>query len=344
MRVYRFDKFGSLDGLTLHDEQQPEPQRGEILLKVHAVSLNYRDIAIVTGKYVSAAQVGLVPTSDAAAEIVSVGQGVQDLKPGERVISTFHPRWFGGRMPETVDKDVYGSGSDGWLCQYKVVSQEAVVRLPDSLSYEEGSTIPCAAATAWNALMGPAPIRSGQTVLTMGTGGVSIFALQLAKQLGARVISTTSSAQKSDWLKAKGATATINYKEIPDWAEEVRKDTGQRGVDRVVEVGGPSTINQSLKSVAIGGEIVLIGFLSEQNPGIDYFALKGTKASLRSIAVGDRDNLESVVRAIDQTGLKPVIDSVHQFSEAKKAFELLEQRKHIGKIVIKVSESQMEPV
>ncbi|HEY9683048.1 MAG TPA: NAD(P)-dependent alcohol dehydrogenase [Oculatellaceae cyanobacterium] len=178
----------------------------------------------------------------------------------------------------------------------------------------------------------------------MGTGGVSIFALQLAKQLGARVISTTSSAQKSDWLKAKGATATINYKEIPDWAEEVRKDTGQRGVDRVVEVGGPSTINQSLKSVAIGGEIVLIGFLSEQNPGIDYFALKGTKASLRSIAVGDRDNLESVVRAIDQTGLKPVIDSVHQFSEAKKAFELLEQRKHIGKIVIKVSESQMEPV
>ncbi|HEY9683047.1 MAG TPA: alcohol dehydrogenase catalytic domain-containing protein [Oculatellaceae cyanobacterium] len=150
MRVYRFDKFGSLDGLTLHDEQQPEPQRGEILLKVHAVSLNYRDIAIVTGKYVSAAQVGLVPTSDAAAEIVSVGQGVQDLKPGERVISTFHPRWFGGRMPETVDKDVYGSGSDGWLCQYKVVSQEAVVRLPDSLSYElhdsvcGGNSLECA--------------------------------------------------------------------------------------------------------------------------------------------------------------------------------------------------------
>jgi NADPH:quinone reductase-like Zn-dependent oxidoreductase len=168
------------------------------------------------------------------------------------VISAFHPRWFDGRPPVTAITDTYGSGRDGWLAEFKAVSQEAVVRLSDSLSYEEGATLPCAAVTAWSALSGPTPVRAGQTILTQGTGGVSIFAVQLGKKLGARVISTTSSAAKAEKLRSLGADEVINYSEIPQWGDRVRELTGGRGVDCVAEVGGPATVNQSLRAVAWG--------------------------------------------------------------------------------------------
>jgi NADPH:quinone reductase-like Zn-dependent oxidoreductase len=337
MHVYRFDNSRGLDGLELFDEPVPSPQRGELLLKIRTVSLNYRDVAIPLGRYVRDSKSGLVPCSDAAAEVVEVGEGVADYRPGDRVISLFHPRWFGGPLPATANSESYGNGQDGWLAEYKVVSRESVVPVPAALSDAQAATLPCAGVTAWNALGGPAPIRAGQTVLTLGSGGVSVFALQLAKVLGARVIATTSSKEKAQTLKSLGADEVVNYRDNPEWGEQVRTLTDGRGVDRVVEVGGPATIDQSLRAVASDGEVTLIGFLSEENPGIDYFLLKGAGAATRSITVGDRTDSQDLLRAVASSGLQPVIDTVFEFSDARAAFDRLHQAKHLGKLVIRVS-------
>jgi NADPH:quinone reductase-like Zn-dependent oxidoreductase len=336
MRAYRFDSFASLDELRLREEADPRPQRGEVLVRVHAVSLNFRDLAMLRGRYPRACHPGLIPTSDAAGEIVAVGEGVEAFKVGDRVMGTFHPRWFGGEMPTTIARDSYGAESDGWLCELKAVSQEAVVRLPDALSYEEASTLPCAGLTAWTALTGPVPIRAGHTVLIQGSGGVSIFALQLARAVGATVIATTSSAAKAAQLKALGAAEVVNYVDDPNWGKTVRTLAGGRGVDRVVEVGGPGTIAQSLRAVALGGEIASIGFLSTENPGIDFFQLKMSGASFRNITVGDRSALLELGRAVASSGLKPIIDRVFAFDEARAAFSHLESGAHLGKVVIRV--------
>jgi NADPH:quinone reductase-like Zn-dependent oxidoreductase len=339
MRAYRFDDAKSLEALRARDEPMPTPQRGEVMVKVRAVSLNYRDIALVLGRYVWDAVPGLIPCSDAAGEVVAVGEGVTAFAPGDRVISVFHPRWFGGRPPAGVAMQTYGNGVDGWLAEYKVVSQEAVVSLPDGISFEEGATLPCAATTAWSALSGTTPVRAGSTVLTLGTGGVSIFAVQLAKAMGARVIATTSSAAKAERLRALGADEVVNYVDIPEWGRHIRKTvTGGAGVDCVVEVGGPATLGQSLRAVRPFGEVVLIGFLTEENPGIDYFLLKGSNAVTRSIAVGDRAALEDLVRAWRNTGLAPVIDQVFDFDDARDAFAHLQAARHVGKVVIAVGD------
>lgn len=337
MRAYRFDEPNNLQALRARQEAVGAPQRGEVLVRVRAVALNYRDISLILGRYVWDTAAGLIPCSDAAGEIVAVGEGVTDFKPGDRVISIFHPRWFGGRVPKGAAMQTYGNGVDGWLCEEKVVSQEALVALPDDISFEEGATLPCAATTAWTALSGATPIRAGSTVLTLGTGGVSIFAVQLAKAMGARVIATTSSAEKAERLRALGADEVVNYNEIEAWGRHVRKTlTGGTGVDCVVEVGGPATINESLRAVRPGGEVVLIGFLTEENPGIDYFLLKGSNAVVRSIAVGDRAALEDLVRAWRGARLKPVIDKVFDFDEALEAFAHMQAGRHVGKVVIRV--------
>jgi NADPH:quinone reductase-like Zn-dependent oxidoreductase len=336
MRVYRFDHLDGLDGLTLHDEPVPSPQRGELLLRVRTVSLNYRDIAIPLGRYVRDSKTGLVPCSDAAAEVVEVGEGVDDYRPGDRVIGAFHPRWFGGPLPATANTESYGNGQDGWLAEYKVISRESVVKVPTALTDEQAATLPCAGVTAWSALGGKSPIRAGQTVLTLGSGGVSIFALQLAKILGARVISTTSTDEKAETLAALGADDVVNYRANPNWGEQVRDLTNDRGADRIVEVGGPATINQSLRAVAIDGEVSLIGFLSEDNPGVDYFLLKGAGATTRSITVGDRTDLQDLVRAVVTTKLEPVIDDVFEFADSRAAFDRLREGNHIGKLIIRV--------
>ena len=344
MYAYRFEKL-SLDNLVLREEAMPVPQRGEILVKVHAVALNYRDIAPVLGRYVNRFKPGLIPCSDAAGEVVAVGEGVQAFSPGDRVISIFHRRWFGGRAPRTMGLETAGGAVDGWLVEYKVVSQEAVVSLPDSISFEDGCTLPCAATTAWNALSGPSPIRAGDTVLTLGTGGVSIFAVQLAKRLGARVVSTTSSDLKAGRLRALGADAVVNYSEVPQWGRHVKAAlTGGVGVDCVIEVGGPATVNQSLHAVRWGGEVVMIGFLTEDNPGVDYFHLKESGATTRSIAVGDRSTLEALVRAWGSSAVKPVIDRTFSFEDAASAFRYLERQHHIGKVVISLTKAESASV
>lgn len=337
MRAYRFDDGFRLESLRAREEPMPQPQRGEVVVRVRAVSLNYRDVSLVLGRYVWGANPGLIPCSDAAGEIVAVGEGVTDFAPGDRVISTFHPRWFGGRPPKGAAMQTYGNGVDGWLTEYKAVSQEAVVTLPQDISFEAGCTLPCAATTAWSALAGPSPIRAGSTVLTLGSGGVSIFAVQLAKAVGARVVATTSDDAKGERLRALGADAVVNYRQITEWGRHIRRDvTGGSGVDNVVEVGGPATISQSLRAVRPGGEIVLIGFLTEENPGIDYFLLKNSGAGLRSVSVGDRGALEDLVRAWRAARLEPVIDRVFGFDEAAAAFEHLIAARHVGKVVISV--------
>jgi alcohol dehydrogenase len=326
MFSYRFDRLEGLDALTRHEEARPKPQRGEVLIRVRAVSLNYRDIAIPCG---------LIPCSDAAGEIAETGAGVHTLKPGDRVVSSFHARWFGGRPPAGIMKESYGNGRDGWLTEYKVVSQEAVVKIDDRLSFEEASTFPCAGVTAWNALSGPQPIGPGDTVLTQGSGGVSIFALQLAKALGATVVSTTSSAKNEDLLRKLGADYTINYNETLEWGKAVRELIGN-GVDRIVEVVGPQTILQSLEAIRWNAEIVLVGFLSGKGPDINYFKLKGSGATIRSIGVGDRSMLEELVRVVASAGIKPVIDRTFDFEDALQALHYLAEGKHVGKIVVRI--------
>ena len=335
MKAYRFDSFDSLDDLCIRDEPDPRPQRGEILVRVHAVSLNFRDLAMLRGRYPRPCRPGLIPLSDAAGEVVEVGEGVQAFKVGDRVMGTFHPRWFGGEMPSTIQADSYGAESDGWLTELKAVSQEAVVPLPDRISYEEAATLPCAGVTAWTALTGSTPVRAGHSVLVQGSGGVSIFALQLAHAMGAAVIATTSSAAKAQRLKDLGAGEVVNYVDDPQWGKSVRRLTGGRGVDRVVEVGGPGTISQSLRAVALGGEIASIGFLSTENPGVDFFQLKMSGASFRNIAVGDRNALVELARTVAMTGIRPVIDRVFDFEMAPEAFAYLESGAHLGKVVIR---------
>ncbi len=335
MKAYRLDDFTGIDDLRLHDEVEPRPQRGEILVRVHAAALNFRDIAMARDRYPLPHAKGLIPLSDAAGEVVEVGASVDAWKVGDRIMGSFHPRWYGGRMPADVFKHSYGSEIDGWLVERKAVSQEAVVGIPHNLSYAEASTLPCAGLTAWAALTAGGAIRAGHTVLVQGTGGVSIFALQLAKSVGARVIATTSSAAKADRLRSLGADEVVNYKEEPKWGERVRTLTGGQGVDRVVEVGGPGTMGESLRAVAQGGEIVSIGFLSTENPGIDFFALFGSWATFRPIGVGSREGLQDVARAIAMAGIKPVIDRVFEFENAREAFGHLDGGSHIGKIVIR---------
>jgi len=337
MSSFRFDKLQGFDDLTIHIEKRPEPQRGEVLVKVHAVSLNRRDLMIVQGDYPGNTIPGLIPCSDAAGEVIAIGEDVTAYKPGDRVINTYHPRWFGGKPPITAATETYGNGRDGWLTEYKAISQEGLVPLPDSLSWEEGSTLSCAGVTAWNALHGYNPIKAGQIVLTLGSGNVSIFAIQLAKALGATVIATTSDNRKSDMLKKLGADHIVNYREIKEWGHFVReKFTKHAGVDRIVEVVGPAALNDSLTAICWGGEIVLIGQLSKSTAPFDSSMLKKSGAILRPIGVGDRTMLQELVSTITAKKIKPVIDKVFPFKDSKQAFERLQHGDHFGKIIIRI--------
>src|SRR5882672_3508401 len=283
MHIYRLETTGSLDGLVAREEAPPVPSAGEVLIRVKASALNFRDLAILLGKSPFPVRAGVVPVSDAAGEVEAVGPDVSTLKVGDRVVSRFFPTWYGG--PRTPNPDMYGSDRDGWLTEHKVVRAEALSLAPSSLTFEEAASLPCAAVTGWSALAG---VRAGDTVLTQGSGGVSLFALQLAKLLGARVIATTSSARNAERLKPLGADAVVDYVENPQWAGAVRTLTAGRGVDRIVEVGGPGTLAQSVKAVAYGGEISLVGVLAGAEGGIDFMTMFLTQATSRPMVVGGR--------------------------------------------------------
>lgn len=330
MRVYRLNELGSLDGLVLADVEKPVPGPGEVLVRVRASSINFRDFAILHGWYPMPVPPGRVPLSDGAGEVDAIGDGVTRLRVGDRVVNSYFPTWFGGAL-DTISEQ-YVVELDGWLTEYKTVSAEALVRMPDHLSFEEASTLPCAGVTAWSALSG---VSAGDTVLTQGAGGVSLFALQLAKALGARVIATSSSADKLERLRALGADHVIDYKTSADWGERVRELTDGRGVDRVVEVGGPDTLPQSIKAIAVGGQISLVGVLAGVAGAVDFMAMFMSQATFRPIAIGSRRDLEDMIRVISQHKIQPVIDSVYEFDEAKPALSHFEARQLFGKVVIR---------
>jgi NADPH:quinone reductase-like Zn-dependent oxidoreductase len=331
VRVYRPEA----GNLVQREEPVPEPQRGEVLVRVRATSLNYRDLLILNGDHFANAPGNLVPVSDAAGEVAAVGDGVTRFAVGDRVIGSFHSNWIGGRLPAAATLRGYGNGQDGWLTEYRAVAEHALVALPDSLTYEQGATLPCAAVTAWTALNGGTPLDPGDVVLTLGTGGVSLFALQLAKASGARVVATTSSAAKAEKLTALGADVVIDYVATPEWGKAVLDATGGRGVDRIVEVGGPGTFAQSLVAAGTNhAEIAIVGFVGTGGAPIDFMDLFRSGATVRKIWVGSRDDTEDLVRRLAVRPIDPVIDSVHPFDEAVAAFRRFESRQNFGKVVI----------
>jgi NADPH:quinone reductase-like Zn-dependent oxidoreductase len=335
MRLYRLPKQTSIDDLTMGETEMPRPGPGEVLVKLHAASLNFRDLAVARGKYMmSPLPPDLVPLSDGAGEVVDIGDGVTRVRVGDRVAGIFMQGWLGGDIEPEHGHTALGGAIDGVLSEYRVFAQDGLVQLPPHLSYQQGATLPCAAVTAWNALYGLKPLLPGQTVLLLGTGGVSSFALQFAVAAGARVIITSSSDEKLARAKALGATDGINYKSTPDWAAEVRRLTDGRGVDHVVEVGGPGTLQQSIASARLGGVVSLIGVLTRGQ--IDPLPILGGGVIVRGLFVGSRSMFEDMNRAIAMHRIEPVIDRVFGFEEAKAAYSALKAATHLGKLVISI--------
>jgi len=335
MKAFEIRQASGIDALTLTEKPEPKPSYGQVLVKTKAVSLNYRDLLVVKGAYSRNLPSGLIPCSDGAGEVVEVGEGVTRANPGDRVAGIYMQTWISGELNESKAKSALGGAIDGVLAEYVLFHQDGLVHIPEHLSYEEAATLPCAAVTAWNGLITSGGLKLGDTVLVMGTGGVSIFALQFARNAGARVIATSSSDEKLERVKQLGASDGINYKSAPDWDKKVWELTKKVGVDHVVEVGGAGTLAKSLRAVRMGGHISLIGVLSgagEANP------LPAVMKNIRiqGIYVGSRDMFEAMNIAISLHQLHPVIDRVFPFEEAKEAFLYMESGAHFGKVVIRL--------
>jgi NADPH:quinone reductase-like Zn-dependent oxidoreductase len=336
MRVYEIQKGSqSLDNVVRAERPEPKPGRGQILVRMRAASVNYRDLAIVAGKYFGGPVTqNLIALSDGAGEVVEVGEDVTRFKVGDRVAGTFFLDWLDG--PPKGQYAALGFPVDGVLAEYVVIHEQNAVAIPQSLSFQEAATLPCAGVTVWNALMVNCKVQPGDSVLLLGTGGVSIFALQLARLAGARVIITSSSDEKLERARQLGASAGINYRRTPEWHEEVLKLTDGRGVDHVVEVGGIGTLAKSMHSLAFGGHIALIGVVAgfQGDPNPHPMLRKG--GSLHGIFVGNRAMFERLNAAIDANGLKPVIDKVFPFEEAVEALRYQQSGKHFGKVVVEI--------
>ncbi|KAK7018012.1 hypothetical protein VNI00_018438 [Paramarasmius palmivorus] len=344
-RELYYPKLGSYNNLKFRESTLPsELQPSDVLVKIHAVSLQFRDLLISRGTYPLPTPEYLVPGSDMAGEVLAVGEQVTQWTVGDRVCANFSLKHlYGDPSPASVSTAL-GGGVDGVLTQYKVFHETALVAIPDHLSYEEASTLPCAALTAYNALSGPVPVKGGDIVLVQGTGGVSIFALQFAVALGATVILTSSSDDKLALGRLYGAKYTINYKSTPDWEKKVMKITEGRGVDHTVEVGGPGTFGKSLEVTRIGGWIHAIGVLDpKENANLTVAnvvlstIVKGL--NIRGILVGSVELFKEMNRLITSRPdvTRPVIDKVFSFEDTIKAYEYLESQAHVGKVVIKVA-------
>jgi NADPH:quinone reductase-like Zn-dependent oxidoreductase len=338
MRRYEIREPKGIGSIECVERETPRPGRGQILIEMKAWSLNYRDLSMPRGGYPNNQKVlrapPLVPLSDGAGEVLEVGQGVTGFAPGDRVLTSFFQGWVDGELTAEAAASGLGGGVDGVLAERVVLDQEGCVAAPPSLSFEQAATLPCAAVTAWAALTG-AGLRPGENVLLLGTGGVSIFGLQLAKAMGARVIITSSSPEKLERALVLGADETINYSQVPEWDARARQLTGGVGVDQVLEVGGPGTLERSLRACRIGGTVSLIGVLTgmpEQNPSPMDVMFK--RLTLRGITVGSRRMLEELCRAVEVNALAPVIDRVFPFEDVQGAYRYLKSGQHFGKVVI----------
>jgi NADPH:quinone reductase-like Zn-dependent oxidoreductase len=325
----------SAGDLRLIDRPEPTPGAGQVLVRIRAGSLNYRDQLVVTGTYFTGPNTrDLIPMSDAAGDVAAVGAGVSRVRVGDRVAGCFFQRPVDaapGSPPLAL-----GSPLDGTLADYIVFHEDGVVAIPDSLTYEEAACLPCAGVTAWHSLFRAGrPIHAGDTVLVLGTGGVSIFALQFARAAGARVIATSSTDEKLQRVRAMGASEAINYTRTPEWEKEVLRATG-RGVDCVIEVGGGGTFARSVQSLAGGGKVCLVGFVAGRDGDTNPFPLMYKAGNLHGIFVGDREMFEEMNRAIAVNQIKPVVDRVFRFEEAQQAFAHHASGQFIGKVVIQM--------
>ena len=337
MRAYQLPKGGAgVDALVEVERAQPKPAHRQVLVKVAACSLNFRDFAIARGTYRMGVRDNLIPLSDGAGEVAEVGAAVTRVKVGDRVAGNFFQRWPGGEPSAESHKSALGGGIDGMLAEYVVLEEDGVVKIPAHLSLEEGATLPCAAVTVWHAMMEHAKLKAGDTVLLQGTGGVSIFGLQFAKAMGIRAVIISSSDAKLKRAQSFGAAFGINYKTTPDWDKAAMEFTGGVGVDHVVEVGGAATLTRSFGALRSGGKITLIGGLSggatELNPGLIF----SRRANVQGISVGSTQMFEAMNCAVEANAIKPVIDKVFPFAEAKAAYHHMASGAHFGKIVIRV--------
>lgn len=335
MRAYEVAKGSTtLEGLVRAERPEPQPEWHQVLIRVRAVSINYRDQAILMGHYMGGAvDRNIIPLSDGAGEVVAVGRGVTRFKVGDRVAGTFFQVWFDG--PRTKLVPALGVPLDGMFAEYVALHEEGVVAIPPSLSFEEAATLPCAGVTAWSALMVLGNrVKPGDTVLCLGTGGVSMLGMQFALAAGASVIVTSSSDEKLDRARKLGATHGINYKAHPEWDKEVQRLTNGRGVDHVVEVGGVGTLARSYNSIGFGGKIALIGFLGGPSGQQEPYGLMMKGGSLHGIGVGSTAMFEELNRAIAVNNIKPIVDRVFEFDEAPEAFRQFAAGNFFGKIVI----------
>jgi NADPH:quinone reductase-like Zn-dependent oxidoreductase len=334
MRAYEIQDFG-FDSVKLVQRPDPTVGPGQVLIKVHACSINYRDLMMAKGTYNPKLPLPATPLSDGVGEVVQVGADVSRVKVGDRVAGAFMSHWISGEITESKARSALGGGGTGMLAELAALPAEGVVHVPDHLSDEEAATLPCAAVTAWHALLGAGGVKAGETVLVQGTGGVSIFALQLALLNGARVIATSSRDEKLARAIKMGASDGINYNTMPKWDQRVRELTGGVGVDYVIEVGGAGTLTQSMRAVKSGGQISLIGVLTGGTGQINPLPILMRNICVQGVFVGSRDMFEDMNRAIALHKLKPVVDRVFPFAEAVEAFRYMETGTHFGKVVIR---------
>ena len=332
MKVAAVKAPGGLDKIVMEDRPQPIAGPGQILMRVRASSLNFHDFAAVSGMIKVAD--GRIPMSDGAGEVVAVGDGVTAFKVGDEALSTFFPNWPAGRPRLERLTGVPGDHVDGFAAEYVAMAATAFTRLPKGWTMAEASTLPCAALTAWRALMVEARIKPGDVVVTQGTGGVSIFALQLAKALGATVIATSSSPEKLARLGALGADHLINYKDDPKWGQTAFGLACGRGVDAVVEIGGPGTLGQSIHACRIGGHISLIGVLTGVSGDVPTALAMSKNVTIKGLTVGSIEDQNDMIAAIDANGIKPVVDSTYPLDQIAAAFAHQISQKHFGKICL----------
>lgn len=328
--------FG-FDALRLIDLPRPTPGPGQLLIKVHAAALNYRDLEMAMGTYQGQVQQAVTVLSDGAGEVVEIGSAVTGFTLGDRVLGCFWQGWQAGRLGDNADALPLGGPLDGMLSEYVLLDQHGVVACPAHLSWEEAATLPCAALTAWQALVTEGQLKAGDWVLLQGSGGVSLFALQFALMHGARVIVSSSQDAKLQRLTELGATGLINYRSTPDWHQQVMEITEGYGVDHVLEVGGPGSFAQSLQSLHPSGQVNVIGYLGGQQGEVNPLLILQRNARVRGIAVGPRQSFEAMNRAIESSGMRPLIDSVYDWLELPKALAYLQSGQHFGKVVLRIS-------
>jgi NADPH:quinone reductase-like Zn-dependent oxidoreductase len=333
MKCITLGAQGGLNRITLVDRPDPgAPGPGELRVRIHASSLNFHDYKVITSD--RAHTEGLIPMADAAGIVEAAGDGVTDIAPGDRVVSTFFPRWTEGPPPFGDFKTVPGDGVDGYAREVVVASATSFTRAPRGWSHVEAATLTTAGVTAWRALVADARLKAGDTILVLGTGGVSIVALQLARAMGATVLVTSSSDEKLERARALGAAHTINYRSAPEWGAEVRRLTGGRGVDHVLELGGPGTLAQSITAVRTGGHISLIGTLTGVAGAVPTAAMMVKQVRLQGIIVGSRQHQQELVRALEATGIRPIVDRTFGLDALADAFRYEESGAHFGKIAV----------